>query len=141
MGEEEFTLNEEVGYNLVIIRRVVQLLCLDGDVDTVKKISQLSKYHNTLAQPYLTLLRGSGFACQCDCKAMTRFKIYDEVRRWKCDGCCWSLDAWAGGCWTRSRFREANLPVCKACYWKHWHQVGIHPIDQCLRYLTRSRAE
>lgn len=131
-------LNEAVWYNLVIITRMVQLLCLEGDIETVKKISQLSTYHNYVSKPYLELLKGSCFDCQCNCKAMIKFKIYDEVRRWKCDGCSWSLDAWAGGCWTKTRFREAGLPVCKPCYWKHWHQVGIHPLNQCLRYLSRA---
>ena len=133
----EDELLEAVVYNLVIMSRLVQLLCLEGDIETVKKISQLSRYHNGLTRPYLKMLRGSHFACQCHCRKMIQFKIYDEVRRWRCDGCCFNLDAFNGGCWTKSRFRKEDLPVCKPCFWKHWHGVGMHPLDQCLRYLPR----
>lgn len=133
--DESTLLQQAVGYNYVIICRVVQLLCLDGDSETVKKISQLSWYHNTLTQPYLKLLRGSLFDCQCDCSVMIKFKIYDEVRKWKCKGCAFKLDSFTGGCWTKKRFKEAKLQVCDKCYWNHWHLTGFRPIEQCLHFL------
>jgi hypothetical protein len=130
--DDSTLLKQAVGYNLVIFSRVVQVLCLAGDISTVKTLSQLSWYHNTLTQPYLKLLRGSLFDCQCDCKSMIKFKIYDEVRKWKCNTCAFKLDSFTCGCWTKKRFREAKLPVCNRCYWSHWHLTGFRPIQHCL---------
>jgi hypothetical protein len=125
-------MEEIIGYNDVIMRRIIQLLTLDGEIDSVKKISTLSWYHNVLSKPYLQLLKGSSFDCQCNCKEMLRFKIYDEVRKWKCNGCKFKLDSFNSGCWTKKRVKDAKIPICDKCYWKHWHLVGIRPLDKCL---------
>lgn len=122
-----------IWYNDVVIRHLMQLITGAGDVSTLKTMSLLSHYHNALAQNYLQLLKGSRHDCQCDCRKMVQFKIYDEVRKWKYIGSAISLDSFTGGCWTKKKFDLAKFPVCDLCYWRHWHLTGFRTSEQCLR--------